>query len=1458
MKYLSKLLSMLLIGSMLCTVGCKKYDDDIKSLNNRIDKIEGSLNDQISPLKTDLEAVKTQLEELISDTESLTAAHEADLATLTEANKKLSDRIKALEDANYAKQIADAIADFNEAVVALQTMDNAFKSQLSAIEGSIAKNAEDITKVNEALAEYQVVVNAKIIELEDRIAAAEATLKDIEEKIIPGLEAQISANEAAISKNAADIQDILGTLDAMLEADTAIKTLIENLGTDVDDRLAEVSKTITDEFNKCWNEIVRVESELNAKLDAQMLEIEALRKALKSANGDLAYLKATVDANYDELSKKVDAVKNHLEEYKAIVTKEIEAAVNAATDKLLETITIDITVLQDKLSDLNKMYNELLSDFNSFKEETNKRLTSIEESLEAINNQLANMVQNITFVPEFNDDYATAVRVFGPKNEKGEALCATTLTAMFDITPASAANAVVTNGCVVVEPLKTRGIALKDESLVVEVVDEAKGRVKVTAFVPNMTDEYDTYAFTLNIAVEGKLVSSSDYVHIYQNEKPEYHYVLVSEDGNESIEKHANWDATRNALSFDKKWTKASEEAVNALEGYVFKLTNNKEYYALEEIEAKFGMSKDALAVTLKPVMSDDHAKFVTATENALIDMISADECEMYPYIDHEAKIEFKATNNSFLDIAFDAYFNISGVKPVDNTFTVEEAGDLYWLSQNQNFLKENNCTIEFKEGVELDMAAYCNSELEKFEPIANATTKTTLTVNGNGATVKSLTIEGNEHVGLFGYVKGNINDINVVDSKIVGHHWVGGVVAAIHGSITNCHVDNCEISATPNSVAGAWDNGDKVGGIVGYSAPDGDATVSTSYAIANCSVKNTNISAFRDVAGIAGYFNFGGDNLKNNTVENVNVLAVQRESKTPDYHKAANIGRVIGRCDIAGAYAEKDDKANTAVNTDIRVLYAEGAELNVNSFEASEHRLEISSANGLAWFSNHVTDANYCKNYNNVVIVKNIDFGGKLYFEADDVTFEPINNWVGTKYHSFNFDGNNKTISNFTFEQDRKDIALFGSYVGDIKNVRMENVTLKGRGRVAPIAAQLWGDIDNCHVSNLKISVYQNNEDGDKLGGIVAQMQDPNTITKCSVTNADIEGYRDLGGIAGMANIASWDGSNKLTNVNIWINQTHDSYDSVRVPFENESAYVGRQTGEKVQLEANGAAVYNILDANLYRRYVQTRSGQLRLGYETYTAKENAEALWMFASNYASYDDVFQVTEMELTETWSAIGTASKAFKGTYNGNGKAIRGLEITNYNQTPSGLFGYVIGTLTGVNVVEPKIYGSHYAGAVVAHMFGTVSNCRVEGGEIIIMPNYVDGRFDNGDKAGALVGYLAASGVGSDKIINNTVVGVRVKAYRDVAALVGCANVIADMSGNTIENCSIVADQITGKYPENDPKDPNIGMLIGRLTSEDASKVNNNIIKNSKLGQLVQKDGALVTEVIETVQIGSIGK
>ena len=1451
MKYLSKLLSVLLLGSMLWTVGCSNYDEDIRDLNNKIDNIQNSLmDDQISPLKTDFETIKAQLEELVSDTEALTATHKADLATLTKANEELTKRIKTLEDANYAKAIADAIAAFNETVGQLQTQDNAFKSQLADIEGSIVANAEDITKVNEALAEYQVVVIAKINELEARIAVVESSLKNIEESVIPAMQSQID-------KNSSDIQSILGALTILSITDKTVFDLIYALEGNVDERILALNDTLTTQFNECWSAILRVESEMNAKLDAEMLEIEALKKAINSVGGDLAYLKATVDKKYDQLSNNIAAVKSHLEDYKKLVTKEIEAAVNAATDKILDTVKIDITELQVKLGDLNTKYNELIADFDSFKKDVNDRLTSIEEDLDAINNKLAAMVQNITFVPEYTDGLATAVRVLGPKDST---LTATTLTAVFEVTPASAASVIAKNGCVAVEPLKTRAEILRGDRLVVEVIDEAAGRVKVTAFVHNMPKNYNTYAFTLNVEVENETVASSDYVYIHQNDEAEYQYALVTEKDNESIEKHPNWDAKRKALVYEQKWTNASESAINALEGYVYKLTNGEKFFTLAEVEKKFGMAEGALAVSRKVEMSDADALFVQATSNAEIDMLYDNEYQMYDFINAEAEITFSADNEAYLDHSVKAYYKVTGVDVVDGAFIIEEEGDLYWLSQNQDYVfgEKKAKRVVFAEKLQLDMAGYCDSKYE-MAPYKAISPSTVVSIEGNNSMVQNIVVNGVESVGLFGYVKGSIADLTVTKANIEGNHWVGGIAGRICGSITNCHVDGATIVATPNFVKGAYDNGDKAAGIVGYSEPNSANTPAEP--IVGCSVRNANISAFRDVAGIVGAMYYG-DNLNNNVVENVNVVAVQREFLAPGYYKMnPSIGRILGR-DLMGDWVESEFASNKVANTDLRIRYAIGAEVDVNSFDVKDHTLEISTANGLAWFSQHVTDDHYYT-YENVKFVENIDFNGMLKFADDNVEFKSISNWVGTSRRLFNFDGNNKTIYNFVYDDDKKDVGLFGSFVGDIKNVKMENVVLCGKGRVAPIATQIWGNVDNCHVKNLKISVHQNNEDGDKLGGIVAQMQDANTITNCSVENADIEGYRDLGALAGHANLASYDGSNKFSNVVIWVNQTHKDYDKVCVPFENEGEVVGRKTGVITPEDVEGVEIYNILYADLYRRYVVTPKNQLRLGYEKCDDKQNAAALYKFAEEYKQYNDVYQVTDMQLQGIWTPIGDSfANAFNGTYNGNNKSIKGLNIVDFYATASGFFGFARGRLTGINIVKPSIYGSHWAGAVAAVMYGSVSNCTVTGGEITIQPTYSNGRWDNGDKAGALVGYLSANGNGTDKILNNTVDGVTVKAYRDVAALVGCANNIDAMSGNTIKNTTVIVDQISIKYPANDPKYATVGMLIGdlRAASDEVrayslANINNNNVINSTLNHMVEKNGEQVVETIDIVSIGS---
>ena len=241
----------------------------------------------------------------------------------------------------------------------------------------------------------------------------------------------------------------------------------------------------------------------------------------------------------------------------------------------------------------------------------------------------------------------------------------------------------------------------------------------------------------------------------------------------------------------------------------------------------------------------------------------------------------------------------------------------------------------------------------------------------------------------------------------------------------------------------------------------------------------------------------------------------------------------------------------------------------------------------------------------------------------------------------------------------------------------------------------------------------------------------------------------------------------------------------------------------------------------------------------------------------------------------WTPIGhcePVNKAhyavnFRGTFDGNGHIISNLNVTNNYR--AGLFGQMVkGTIKNVTLKNITLNTHHYAGAILA--WGeegnddiVIENCHVNGGAITVTPELIDGVYDNGDKAGALVGYLAANGIGDDKILNNTVENVTVKAYRDVAALVGCANNIDAMSGNVVKNCSVVVDQLTFEYPTSDPKNPNIGVLIGDLRADSEADMayslanisSNNIDKNTTLGQVIKKNGQLITETIAPVEVGS---
>lgn len=194
------------------------------------------------------------------------------------------------------------------------------------------------------------------------------------------------------------------------------------------------------------------------------------------------------------------------------------------------------------------------------------------------------------------------------------------------------------------------------------------------------------------------------------------------------------------------------------------------------------------------------------------------------------------------------------------------------------------------------------------------------------------------------------------------------------------------------------------------------------------------------------------------------------------------------------------------------------------------------------------------------------IKFGTpNLEINMEDVTWTPIgknretNNFAGT------FDGNGVTFRNLTLTpestEDGNFLGLFGyAWGGNFKNITMSNPNISGNSYVGSVVGAMVGDVENCNVegsmtSDNDIVTYGasvtgdhyvggvvgwgyvdytdcdvKNADiivtgdgfntGDKGGGLAGFMGEGRlfNVIDCDITNVNVTGSRDIGGIIGAA----------------------------------------------------------------------------------------------------------------------------------------------------------------------------------------------------------------------------------------------------------------------------------------------------------------------------------------------------
>lgn len=214
-------------------------------------------------------------------------------------------------------------------------------------------------------------------------------------------------------------------------------------------------------------------------------------------------------------------------------------------------------------------------------------------------------------------------------------------------------------------------------------------------------------------------------------------------------------------------------------------------------------------------------------------------------------------------------------------------------------------------------------------------------------------------------------------------------------------------------------------------------------------------------------------------------------------------------------------------------------------------------------------------------------------------------------------------------------------------------------------------------------------------------------------------------------------------------------------------------------------------------------------------------------------------------SKDWTPIGDKDHQFKGSFDGQGHTISNLKVYLPENDYIGLFGHItsatikdltiedasltgrerIGvavgqmfnysTVSGVSVIGSDdivtITGGHFIGGIVGYTYSDITNCYVENIAIECTPYLVGTVYDNGDKAGCIVGWA-----GSCDIKDCTVKDSSVKAYRDVGGAIGYITkdgVDPTVDGILLKNVTITVDQSQAGY-NGAPKDANAGPIVGR--------------------------------------------
>ncbi|MBO7285391.1 MAG: hypothetical protein J6U69_02205, partial [Alistipes sp.] len=504
----------------------------------------------------------------------------------------------------------------------------------------------------------------------------------------------------------------------------------------------------------------------------------------------------------------------------------------------------------------------------------------------------------------------------------------------------------------------------------------------------------------------------------------------------------------------------------------------------------------------------------------------------------------------------------------------------------------------------------------EPWTPIGNSTTSFKGTFDGNGKIITNLVVNGyNSNVGLFGYTTdGEIKNVTIENAKVSGRLNVGVVAGnpytskytniTVKGHVEvngmayaggvggkNAYADWTNITVNVDETsyvkANSVENGTAyrtyVGGVVGFNGEGGHKFTNIT---SNIDVKGSTC----DVGGLFGIAHYGNQFENCSCSGDVEIYAAEEAAEAEEiggiagvWHNENNTSVTMTNVKFTGNVTTNFTRENVWYNnlvgkpysaTGTGKLIVDGYEMVANGVGLKDGEYYVMSAQGLVW----------------VEAQEDKYFAGKTIKLANDIDMtgvtiaNPIIFWNGRT----TFDGQDYTISNLTMSTDsteKKPFSLFGG-TADIKNVKFDNANISGYSYVAVVAGNLYGNIENCHVSNSSVTCTY------WMAGAMSGQYNAGNITNCSVTETTITGPAAVGALVGVINETKGERKvEKCTVTDCTIAQNGSfggNYDEMfgaavgLINIENSTVHFNECTVENTTVKGNASTtLYGVCDSS-------------------------------------------------------------------------------------------------------------------------------------------------------------------------------------------------------------------------------------------------------------------------------------